>query len=98
MRVSPLDIFIFAPLKPSSVYAAGGKASVLLSPPPLSPLWFEKVHSADKNSLFSHLFAFSFFALCDFSPTSLSFFLLVCFTFPPPPEEQSVQAALRGRF
>lgn len=84
MRVSPLDIFIFAPLKPSSVYAAGGKASVLLSPPPLSPLWFEKVHSADKNSLFFHLFAFSFFALRDFSPTSLSFFLLVCITFPPP--------------
>lgn len=59
---------------------------------------FEKVHSADENSLFFHLFAFSFFALRDFSPTSLSFFLLVCFTFPPPPEEQSVQAALRGRF
>lgn len=45
---------------------------------------FEKVHSADENSLFFHLFAFSFFALCDFSPISLSFFLLVCFTFPPP--------------
>lgn len=45
---------------------------------------FEKVHSADENSLFFHLFAFSFFALRDFSPTSLSFFLLVCFTFPPP--------------